>query len=92
MTAPTGLHLFYREYLNYLQFLKTPAILGLPALIRRGAKQVGRVTSAERGTEVTLACAVPTTVKTVPFFYIPLCSIQAPLLDAKIGSDGGGAL
>lgn len=57
---------------------------------RRGVKQVGRVTSAERGTLVTLACAVSATGNTVPpFFIFPRVRFKPHFLqDAPPGSDG----
>lgn len=57
---------------------------------RRGVKQVGRVNSAERGTLVTLACAVSATGNTVPpFFIFPRVRFKPHFLqDAPPGSDG----
>ncbi|XP_072397921.1 uncharacterized protein [Diabrotica undecimpunctata] len=55
---------------------------------RRGVKQVGRVTSAEYGTLVTLACAVSATGNTVPpFFIFPRVNFKPHFFtDAPAGS------
>lgn len=56
---------------------------------RRGVKQVGRVTSAERRILVTLACAVSATGNTVlPFFIFPRVRFKPRFLQvAPPGSD-----
>ncbi|KAL2079793.1 hypothetical protein ACEWY4_025537 [Coilia grayii] len=58
---------------------------------RRGYKQVGSVPSAERGTLVTLACAVSATGNSIPpFFIFPRVHFRDHfLLNGPVGSKGG---
>lgn len=57
---------------------------------RRGFKQVGSITSAERGTLVTLACAVSASGNSIPpFFIFPRVNFKDHFLNnAPIGSRG----
>ncbi|XP_074042558.1 uncharacterized protein [Leptinotarsa decemlineata] len=61
---------------------------------RHGVKQVGRVTSAERGTLVTLACALSAAGNTVPpFFIFSRVHFKSHFpRDAPPGSDGSANL
>lgn len=56
----------------------------------RGIKQVGKVTSAERGTLVTMCCAVNALGNSIPrFFVFPRVYFKdAMLIGAPVGSRG----
>lgn len=58
---------------------------------RRGIKQIGRLTSAERGQLVTLACAVSATGNSVPpFFVFPRVHFKEHFIrDGPVGCAGG---
>lgn len=56
----------------------------------RGTKQVGQVTSAERGTLVTVCCGINALGNSIPpFFIFPRVNFKTYMLnDAPVGSDG----
>lgn len=56
----------------------------------RGTKQVGQVTSAERGTIVTVCCGINALGNSIPpFFIFPRVNFKTYMLnDAPVGSDG----
>ncbi|XP_047142247.1 uncharacterized protein LOC124816638 [Hydra vulgaris] len=56
----------------------------------RGTKQVGQVTSAERGTLVTVCCGINALGNSIPpFFIFPRVIFKTYMLnDAPVGSDG----
>lgn len=57
---------------------------------RKGVKQIGAITSAERGTLVTVACAVSGTGNSIPpYFVFPLVNFKPHFLNnAPTGSNG----
>lgn len=56
----------------------------------RGTKQVGQVTSAERGTLVTVCCGINALGNSIPpFFIFPRVNFKTYMLnEAPVGSDG----
>jgi len=61
-------------------------------LARRGAKQVGRVTSGERGQNVTLACTVSAAgIALPPFFVFPRVNFKAHFLRGAPTDSAGTA-
>ncbi|XP_036361576.1 uncharacterized protein LOC118764675 [Octopus sinensis] len=60
-------------------------------IARKGTKQVGKMTSAEMGILVTLACCVNATGNSIPpFFVLPQKNLRPHFLNNRpSGSDGG---